>query len=585
MAKLRIPIQPGQGRPTRKAVPPRPLPEIKPAWFWGIAVLLSLLVHGAIFAWMAGKPLGYVNPDAYAEPEQRFYSFRTYDELPAVLDEGDEAGEDQSKLADLSRELLNAPEESKTDWLETVRPRELQSDAGPSDVPTQAFDDRPATDEVIGELSNLGNLGFHLAGQGNGLGEGNGQAGNGANGSGEAGDLLAKAGLSRAIKRPPVEARVESSRPVGDVRPATDQGLADVDLAGLDLALGDAVSIPTSLDHAFDYRIRRYQPAANGPGFFEIQISAKRSLRQLSTMPKDVVFLVDMSGSIKQRWAESIQTGVNDALATLGPKDRFNIVFFSDKPRFFAAKRIVDATEENLAEAQRFLKRGKSDGYTDLNLALSRLLVPDVSTERAYNLIFISDGQPTRGVMDTRELINLITKDNARVTGIYAVGVGDKQNHELLDFLSYRNKGFSVYAEKDDEAAGVIRALASQLRYPVLKDVSVQINGEGISDAVPMHLPNIHHGEAFTVYARFTKPGRFTMHLSGRNGESRYDVTLDRDLADAEQGNQTVTRRWAFAKMHQLYSDMLSLEGAEKAKVQRAIEQLKQIYGLGQLEP
>jgi Mg-chelatase subunit ChlD len=532
-------------------------------------------------------PLGKVDPKLLDHRERQFFSVRTFDELPALAEEAandGDAAEALAKLAELGKQLLETPATSEPDWLETVRPKPIPVEAGPVASGELTQGDGPDTDQAIDQLADLGNLGFRLPGDGSGdgTGSGTGGEGNGQGASGAAGNLLSQAGLSPAVTRPDIEADIESTSPLEGGRIA-DQGMAGaLDLGGLDLALGEAVDIPTSLDHAFDYEITRYQKPGETSGYMAIRISAKRSLRQLETMPKDVVFLIDVSGSIKQRWVDSIKTGVADALATLGPNDRFNIVFFSEKPRFFASQRIVPATSENIAEAGQFLKRGRSDGFTDLNLALSRLLVPDVSAERAYNLIFISDGQPTRGVMDTRELINLITKDNDRVTGIYTIGVGEKQNKELLDFLSYRNKGFSVFAESDEDAAGVIRGLASQLRYPVLKDVAVQIDGEGISEGVPQYLPNIHQGETFTVFARFNQADRFLMHLTGRNGKSLYDVTLDRALADAQPGGADIARRWAFAKLHQLYSEMLSVEGADKLKLQREIEQLKRQIDLGE---
>ena len=83
---------------------------------------------------------------------------------------------------------------------------------------------------------------------------------------------------------------------------------------------------------------------------------------------------------------------------------------------------------------------------TDINKAVSRLLVRDVSTERVYDIVFMSDGQPTEGVKDMRDLLNGITRDNDLSTSIYCVGVGVEPDHAQLEFLAYRNKGFCVFA-------------------------------------------------------------------------------------------------------------------------------------------
>ncbi|MFP3787422.1 hypothetical protein, partial [Burkholderia sp. SIMBA_024] len=77
-----------------------------------------------------------------------------------------------------------------------------------------------------------------------------------------------------------------------------------------------------------------------------------------------------------------------------------------------------------------------------------------------------------RGVIDTRRLIDLITRDNDLSASIYCVGVGDRQDRELLDFLAYRNKGRSVFVEDVDRAAPAINDLLSRLRYPLIRGVS-----------------------------------------------------------------------------------------------------------------
>ena len=132
-----------------------------------------------------------------------------------------------------------------------------------------------------------------------------------------------------------------------------------VDFAAIALAPTTALNLPENLDNDFTYRVTVYQPgvtgdvvAPNREGFFRVDITAKRSLHRLKTMPKDVIFLIDTSGSISQRWVEQIIAGVGDALNTLNEGDRFNIVFFDEQPRFFSADRIVEANNETLKTAR-----------------------------------------------------------------------------------------------------------------------------------------------------------------------------------------------------------------------------------------
>lgn len=351
---------------------------------------------------------------------------------------------------------------------------------------------------------------------------------------------------------------------------------------------------PKHLDDDFEYVLTSYVP---GPrtglfglgrnddprGYFQLEIKPKRTLHKLTHMPRDVVFLIDTSGSVPQVWVDQILRGVKRALNRLNKGDRFNIVFFDEKTVIFSPDGIRPFNAKALAEAQSFLKDRKSHGYTDVNQALSRLVVRDVAVERVYDLIMISDGKPTRGLMDTRQLINLVTRDFDLTASIYCVGVGPKPNRELLEYLAYRNKGLCVFAKRPADAPNVIDQLASRLRFAIIKDVSTSIIGLEASEVFPNDLRNVHQNEVFAIYGRFDQEKSFTLRVVGRNGLIPLDFTVERDLSKALPGDAKVAKRWAFWKLHDLYSRMIR-EG-ETADIKQAINQLRRKYKLKTVYP
>jgi Mg-chelatase subunit ChlD len=344
---------------------------------------------------------------------------------------------------------------------------------------------------------------------------------------------------------------------------------------------------PERLDNDFDYRVSRYEPggtkaanAAAAPGddgYFRVQITGKRSLRKLATMPKDVVFMVDTSRSIPQRTIDQIVAGIQQSIRTMNRGDRFNLVFFNDQVRFFAAEP-VEASRENLDRAERWVRNVRARGQTDVNLALRQLLRRDLEPGRVYELILISDGRPTLGVLDTRELINLITRENDLAASIYCVGIGRGQDNRLLDFLAYRNKGFSISIDSRRDIAAEMTALMSRLRYPIVQDVQVRFAGQGMDEVYPLTLPNIHQGESFEVFGRFDEPGPFTVQITGRSAGNAVDLTFRADLRQAEAADRAVAEGWAFWKLHHLYSEIIRL--GERADLLAAIRQLRQRYRL-----
>lgn len=353
---------------------------------------------------------------------------------------------------------------------------------------------------------------------------------------------------------------------------------ATIDFAGLALESTTRLAVPDHpdhLDHDFDYVVRRYVDK-KGRGFFGVDINAKGSLRKLRTMPKDVVFVIDTSSSVPQTWVREVVEGVKQALYSLNEPDRFNIVMFAENPRSFSAGPIRPATYANIEAAVAFLSGATSKGWTDVNAALSRLLVRDVNVKRIYELILISDGRPTKGVLNTRELINLITRDNDLSASIYCIGIGVQPNRELLEFLAYRNKGFCSVVERPQRAAAAVRDLLSRLRYPLIKDVRLNLAGRGISQVYPIDLPNIHQGERFSVFGRCPGAGPFTIRIAGTNGDRGVDFTFSRDLADALEGDERIARAWAFRKLHYLYSEII--RWGETEELRQQIKQLRKRY-------
>lgn len=438
------------------------------------------------------------------------------------------------------------------------------------------------TGDLLAQLATAdGGLPGMGGGPGSGIGGGIGSPGSGlamggASGVGDAGVGPGAAG------RGGTSGSGDSGSGTGNAAGATGGGLDFMGFGQLDPADFEP---PERLDDDFDYAITRYTPGSNSPiaagdsggGYFRVKITGKRSLRKLATMDKDIVFMVDTSRSIPQKTIEKITDAIKQSIRTMNDDDRFNLVFFSDQVRTFAGDP-VPATRQNLEMADRWMRNVRARGQTDVNLALRQLLKRDIEPGRVYELILISDGRPTLGVLDTRELINLITRENDLAASIYCVGIGTRQDNRLLDFLAYRNKGFSISADRRSDISLEIVGLMSRLRYPIITDVQVRFAGQGMDQVYPLTLPNIHQGESFEVFGRFDQPGPFTVQVTGRSGGKPVDLTFRADLANAARGNDEVAKGWAFWKLHHLYSEIIRL--GERPELLQAIRELRRKYEL-----
>ena len=559
-----------------------------------LAVLVSVGFHGGLTWWLADQPIGTVDLAAINAADGLYVVRRPDRDLildPAADGPGTDGEDPARDLADVSRRLLTAePDTSAAADTGSDSPADPEPLPDDRPMPDRANPEpTPLTDAATAALARTRSPDVDLPFQTTG-GDPSGAAISDDDGRSAAEALLAGDPDLPTDTTP----GTPSLNPTGSGpldRPADTTATAGVDFVKIALDQSTDLNVPVHLDDDFDYEVTRYQGRAPGrdgwfagddadpdDGWFRVRITPRETLRKLPTMPKDVIYLIDTSESVPQEWVEQAIRGVSGALAALNEGDRFNIVFFSEKPAFFRPRGVVAATEENLAAARTFLEKAESQGMTDVNEALSRLLVRDLAAQRVYRLVLISDGRPTRGVMDTRELINLITRDNANVASIYCIGIGPKQNQPLLEFLAYRNRGYCRFVDTSAGAAGIIRDLASRLRYPILTDIRLSTVGLADNEVYPRRVPDIHQGQRLEVFGRFDQTGVFTMRLAGRNRQAPMDFTFTRDLARAQKGDQTIARRWGFWKLHHLYSRIL-VEG-ETDELLEQIKALKKTYEL-----
>lgn len=551
---------------------------ISPLTVLATAMVVSALAHVAAAWWLWDKPVVRFNPELFEPARSTYRVVRA--ERDKIIGEPGDAGKladppsPAPTLAQMSRALLQeapAVREPSRDEPALVRMRELP-DALPEAFATPLqLPDIVLPAGVVADLPS-GPAAMAFVPE-------SGASGEGATvgmGSGAAARMLAGAGLAVGLSEPRRFTMTESG-PVDQRRLDAPLDAPPIDFVDLALDPTTQLDLPEHLDDDFDYYLKTFTDR-DGAGYFQIDIVARRSLRKLRTMPKDVVFLVDISGSIPQEFVTEVVAGLTDALGSLNEGDRFNIVMFRETARFFSTQGIQPATASNVEAARAFLVGTKAGGYTDINRALSQLLVRDLQAPRVYELILITDGHPTKGVQDTRQLINIVTRDNEMTASIYSVGIGRAPNVELLEFLSYRNKGLCVFANRPEAVAPTIRDLMSRLRYPIIKDVQLSVVGLEGGEVYPLHLPNIHSGESFQVFGRYPRPDQFMMRVTGRGADRNVDFTFSRDLAAAPQGDAAIRQGWAFWKLHHLYSEMI--RQGETRELLRQIEQMRRQYKL-----
>lgn len=339
----------------------------------------------------------------------------------------------------------------------------------------------------------------------------------------------------------------------------------------LRFVLGGAVADAGLLSH--------WEPLEGG--YFSLLIEPPTAVSDAGTLPREMVFLLDCSGSMAGKPMEASKRFMTNALSKLRPNDRFRIIRFSDKATEFSA-RALPATPANIERGLQYTKRLHGGGGTVMTSGIRQALQSTVPDGTVRNVVFLTDGYIGNEV-SVLQLVNELLGD-AR---LYAFGVGAGVNRYLLDELGRVGRGFTRYFDptREEEALEVIAAeLAAKLQTPVLTDLDIDWGGLGVTDVVPKRLPDLYAGDSIRVTGRYHEPASGALRISGQTPTRRATVRQTVVLPNTST-RPSVRRIWARTavaeRMHEFITPApLRADEVTNEQLQAAVTDLGLLYGL-----
>src|SRR4029078_2392422 len=120
-------------------------------------------------------------------------------------------------------------------------------------------------------------------------------------------------------------------------------------------------------------------------GFFTMILQPPDRVTVEDVTPKELVFVLDTSGSMSGFPIEKAKETMKLALYSLYPSDTFNLITFAGDTNILFPEP-VPATKENLEKAQKFLETREGGGGTEMMRAIRASLEPCERQERRRTL-------------------------------------------------------------------------------------------------------------------------------------------------------------------------------------------------------
>lgn len=314
-------------------------------------------------------------------------------------------------------------------------------------------------------------------------------------------------------------------------------------------------------------------------GFFVFFVAPNVDAGQQDVVDKDVLLVLDTSGSMEGEKMSQAREALKFVLDHLNQDDRFNIIAFSTGVQAFSTR--LESTS-SLAAAHRFVDRLEPGGSTDINRALLETIA-SADRQRPTIIIFLTDGLPTSGVVETPLILNNLEQvagDNLR---IFPFGVGDDVDTLLLDTMAQEMRGTTAYVRPGERIDEQVNSFYAKVSTPILTDLTLQVSSNIVlEDTYPYPLPDLFAGTQLVVTGRYRQGGPATITLSGEvNGQRRTyrfdDLTFATDTRATRQAD-FIPRLWATRKIGYLLNQ-IRLHGESREAIDEIVN-LSVRYGI-----
>jgi Ca-activated chloride channel family protein len=312
-------------------------------------------------------------------------------------------------------------------------------------------------------------------------------------------------------------------------------------------------------------------------GYFMLLL-APGAATEAAAVRRDLVAVIDVSGSMSGEKIEQAKNALIQLLASLRNGDRFRLIAFSGGVRRYA-QGWTATTADTRRDATTWIRSLQSEGGTNIAGALSEALAESPADQSLGVIVFLTDGQASVGETDPERIVERAEQSRGRFR-VFAFGVGDDVNTYLLDRLTERARGTTEYVRPGENIERAIGSLSTKIASPVLTDVALTANsGVELYDLQPWSLPDLFAGDEMVVFGRYrgVGSGEWSVTVRGRRNGRQEEFSTTAGNREDDQARY-IEQLWASRKAGAL-SREIRLHGQTRETMD-ALKQLALRYGI-----
>ncbi|MBK9250138.1 MAG: VWA domain-containing protein [Ignavibacteria bacterium] len=296
--------------------------------------------------------------------------------------------------------------------------------------------------------------------------------------------------------------------------------------------------------------------------YFMLMAQPPRNVEIPSILPREFVFIVDVSGSMHGTPLAIADRLMRNLFNTLRPQDKFNIMTFSGGSQVLADESL-EATEENIRRGLAFqLQNSHYGGGTELLPALKRALAMPADEKCSRSFVVITDGF----VDIEREAFKLV-RENLNEANIYAFGIGSSVNRYLMEGLARAGNADPMIITNMNEASTMADKFKHYIEAPVLTNIKVDYGNLDVYDVEPASIPDVTAQRPVIVFGKWRGKPYGTVTLTGTTADSTIDISMNIGALPMIAAHSALKYLWARNKIMMIEDESNQYPTDEERKI------------------
>ena len=284
-----------------------------------------------------------------------------------------------------------------------------------------------------------------------------------------------------------------------------------------------------------------------GNGYFMLMIQPREDERLIKSPPREMVFLVDVSGSMGGQPTAKVIDAMQNMLKLCRPIDTVQVITFAGQAEKLFDKP-VPVTAANIGRALNFTQGLQGAGGTEMLKGVKLAIDEPLDPERMRIVVMLTDGY----IGNEAEIVEHVGKACGDRIRFWCLGIGSSPNMFLVDGVARQGGGMGRTLGLEDDTAGLTQEIMTRIQRAQLAKLQIDYGNLMVSQTYPARLPELWSGRPVIVYGRYASSGEAVVTVRGEVEGQPTSWQISVNAPQDEPAHDALAKVWARQKIEDL---------------------------------